>query len=141
MNGPGNLLSYDSPNIYGLFPSGALGKPEAQARREGGAGALPSCYPRQSERRQNPMVAQTRIDEMRNADIRAADKNTLADMSDFEFDNSLSQEERAKRIFEKTKSPYLFRLGDTAVKLEFAESGPTMQDLMASLLLRHKSGL
>ncbi|MDR1538059.1 MAG: hypothetical protein LBU32_08690 [Clostridiales bacterium] len=28
MNGPGILLSYDSPNEYGLFPSGASGEPK-----------------------------------------------------------------------------------------------------------------
>jgi len=78
---------------------------------------------------------------MRNADIRTVDRNTLTDMSGFEFDYSLSKEERAKRIFTMTKNPYLFRLGDTAVKLEFTEGGPSLQDLLASLLLRKKSGL
>lgn len=87
------------------------------------------------------MLTHERLDEMRNADIRTVDRNTLTDMSGFEFDYSLSQEERAKRIFTMTKNPYLFRLGDTAVKLEFTEGGPSLQDLLASLLLRKKSGL
>ena len=78
---------------------------------------------------------------MKAMDIQAVDKNTLADMSGFEFDNSLSQEERVKRIFEKIKNPYLFRLGDMAVKLEFADNGPSLQDLMTSFLLRQKCGL
>ena len=78
---------------------------------------------------------------MKAMDIQAVDKDTLADMSGFEFDNSLSQEERVKRIFEKIKNPYLFRLGDMAVKLEFADNGPSLQDLMTSFLLRQKCGL
>jgi hypothetical protein len=78
---------------------------------------------------------------MKNADIRTVDKNALPDMSGFVFDNSLPQEERAKRIYEATINPYLFRLGDMAVKVEFTEDGPPLQNLMASLLLRQKSGL
>ena len=87
------------------------------------------------------MLTHKRLDEMCNADIRTVDINTLTDMSGVEFDYTLSQEERAKRIFTMTKNPYLFRLGDTAIKLEFTEGGPSLQDLLASLLLRKKSGL
>ena len=84
---------------------------------------------------------QEELDAMQVIDIRTVDKSTLVDMSDFVFDNTLPQAERARRVLEKIKNPYLFRLGDMAVKVEFAESGPTMQELMASLLLRLKSGL
>lgn len=87
------------------------------------------------------MVAQTQIDEMKNTDLRTVDKDTLADMSGFGFDITLSQAERAKRILEKMKNPYLFRLDDMVVKVEFTEGGPPMQDLMTSFLLRQKSGL
>ena len=87
------------------------------------------------------MFTQEQLDELQNIDIRTVDKNTLVDMSGFEFDNTLSQAERVKRIFEKIKNPYLYRLGDMAVKVEFTEGGPALQDLMASLLLRQKCGL
>jgi len=87
------------------------------------------------------MFTQGQLESMKAMDIQAVDKDTLADMSGFEFDNSLSQEERVKRIFEKIKNPYLFRLGDMAVKLEFADNGPSLQDLMTSFLLRQKCGL
>jgi hypothetical protein len=87
------------------------------------------------------MLTHERLDEMRSADIRTVDKNTLADMSGFEFDKSLPQKERARRFFAAIKNPYLFRLDDMAVKVEFTEGGPTLQDLMASLLLRQKCGV
>ena len=87
------------------------------------------------------MVAQARIDEMKNIDIRTVDRNALSDMSGFKFDNTLSQTERAKRIYETSSNPYLFRLGDTVVKVEYADKGPTLQELMGALLLRKKSGL
>jgi len=87
------------------------------------------------------MVAQAQIEEMKNIDIRAVDRNALSDMSGFEFDNTLSQAERAKRIYETSNNPYFFRLGDTVVKVEYADKGPTLQELMGALMLRKKSGL
>ena len=62
-------------------------------------------------------------------------------MKDFPFDNSLSQEERAKRVLETAKNPYLFLHNGTAIKLEFTENGPSMQDIMISFFIRQKSGL
>jgi hypothetical protein len=87
------------------------------------------------------MYTQKLLDEMRGMDIRTADKNALADMSDFRFDNSIPQAERAERILAAAKNPYLFRHGDMAVKLEFAENGPPLQDVMAAFLTRQKCGL
>ena len=42
---------------------------------------------------------------------------------------------------EQVKNPYCFRCGDTAVKLEFADNGPPLQDIMTGFLVRQKSGL
>ena len=45
MNGDGDfLLSYDSPNEYGSFPSGVSNN-ERKQEREGGALALPCVLP------------------------------------------------------------------------------------------------
>jgi hypothetical protein len=87
------------------------------------------------------MLMCERLDDLRNADIRNVDKDALPDMSGFRFDNNLPQDERAKRIYMATKNPYLFRLGDMAVKVEFAENGPPLQEVMTSFLLRQKCGI
>ena len=144
MNGPGYLLSYDSPNEYGLFPSVASGRigPRYRKGDMGGVNTLSFRRPRQSETGANTIIlTHEQLDAFQSVDIRTVDKNTLTDMTDFVFDNTLPQAERVKRIFEKIKNPYLYRLGDMAVKLEFTEGGPSLQDLMASFLLRQKSGL
>ena len=100
------------------------------------------AYPRHNGNGGNIyMLAQARIDDMKNIDIRTVDKTALPDMSGFRFDNTLSQTERARRIYEASNNPYLFRLGDTVVKVEFADKGPTLQELMGALLIRKKSGL
>jgi len=87
------------------------------------------------------MLAQTQIDEMKNVDIRTVDINALPDMSGFTFDNSLSRTERARRILEAAKNPYLFRLDDMVVKIEFADQGKPLQEHMGALMLRQKCGL
>ena len=87
------------------------------------------------------MLNPEQINVMQNVDIATVDKSQLADVSGISFDNSLPQRERAARILEQVKNPYCFRHGDTAVKIEFSDDGPPLQDLIANFLIRQKSGL
>ena len=81
------------------------------------------------------------LNEMKSFDIRTVNKDALVDVSDFHFDNNLSAHDRVIRIFKTMHNPYCFRIGDMVVKLEFAENGQILQDVMTSFLLRQKSGL
>ena len=81
------------------------------------------------------------IEQMKSVDIGAVDKETLADASGFTFDPMLPKETRAQRMLEHFKNPYCFRLGDLAIKLEFADEGPSLQELLTAFFLRQKSGL
>ena len=81
------------------------------------------------------------IEKMRSVNLDAVDKETLVDASGFVFDNSLPLEKRAARMLEQLKNPYCFRYGDMAIKLEFAEDGPSLQELLPGFFLRQKSGL
>ena len=81
------------------------------------------------------------IEKMRSVNLDAVDKETLVDASGFVFDNSLPLEKRAARMLEQLKNPYCFRYGDMAIKLEFAEDGPSLQELLTGSFLRQKSGL
>ncbi|MFT8889193.1 MAG: DUF6870 family protein [Ethanoligenens sp.] len=81
------------------------------------------------------------IRKLRDVDIATVDKSKLPDMSRVKLDPRLTKEERLTRILRTAKNPYCFRYGDTAVKLEFADDGPPLQDVMADFLIRQKSGL
>lgn len=81
------------------------------------------------------------LDKLRGVDIAAVDKSNLADVSTIKLDAALSKEERAAHILRHTPNPYCFRCGDVGVKVEFADSGPTLQDVVTKYLLRQKSGL
>jgi len=86
------------------------------------------------------LITQEKLNTMRAVDIRTVDKAALQDVSGFIFDISLSKEERAARVLRATKNPYCFRHGDTVIKLEFADNGPPLQDIMCNFLVRQKSG-
>ena len=81
------------------------------------------------------------IEKMQSVNLDAVDKETLVDASGFVFDNSLPLEKRAARVRDQLKNPSGFRYGELAIKLEFAEDGPSLQELLTGFFLRQKSGL
>jgi len=87
------------------------------------------------------MIATKKIDEMQSVDIGTVDKSTLADMSHIKLDNTLPKDKRMARILRAAKNPYCFRFEDMAVKIEFADNAPPLQDTITSFLIRQKSGL
>jgi len=87
------------------------------------------------------MLKATKIEELRSVDIRAVDKSTLVDVSRVKLDKSLPQDKRMARILRLTKNPYCFRYGDTAIKIEFADNAPPLQNTIESFLIRQKSGI
>ena len=79
--------------------------------------------------------------EMRSVDIGAVAAESLPDVSGMTFDNALSRKERISRFLQTVKNPYCFCIGGVGVKIEFAESGPSLQDKLTDFLLRQRSGL
>ena len=81
------------------------------------------------------------IEKMQSVNLDAVDKETLVDAGGFVLDHSWPLEKQAARMLEQLKNPYCFRYGDMAIKLEFAEDGPSLQELLTGFFLRQKSGL
>ena len=77
------------------------------------------------------------LEQMRSVDIGAVAAESLPDVSGMTFDNALSRKERMQTV----KNPYCFCIGGVGVKIEFAESGPSLQDKLTDFLLRQRSGL
>lgn len=74
------------------------------------------------------------LEEMKNVDIRTVDKNTLVDLKDVYIDTTLPVEERIRSFIEQVKNPYVFKVGDVAVKVVYQKSGPSMQEQFESLI-------
>ena len=84
-------------------------------------------------------MTHSQLAQMQSVDLRTVSKDTLAEVSGFRFDNNLSKAERAARVIAATKNPYCFRYMDTAVKIEFTDNGPPLQDLISGFLARQKN--
>ena len=88
------------------------------------------------------LLTPERLEELYEVDVTTVDKYALPDVSQYQFDKSLSQEERIEEIIKVTGgNPYCFRHGDTLIKLEFDETKPPLQEVFANFLKRKKSGL
>ena len=81
------------------------------------------------------------LEEMKSVNIGAVSADALADVSGMAFDRTLSREERVARFVKRAVNPYCFSVGGVGVKIEFAEDGPSLQELLAAFLIRQKSGL
>lgn len=81
------------------------------------------------------------LEQMKSVDIGAVSPESLPDVSGMTFNNALSREDRVLRFLQVVKNPYCFCVGGVGVKIEFAESGPSLQDALTDFLLRQKSGL
>ena len=75
---------------------------------------------------------------MKSVDIGAVAPESLPDVSGMAFDTSLPREERIALFLQAVENPYCFCIGGIGVKIEFAESGPSLQDTLTDFLLRQK---
>ena len=87
------------------------------------------------------MQEQIDLAELASVNIQKVSKEELVDASGFCFDPQVPQELRAAYLLNAIGNPYCFRVGELSVKLEFAEHGPSLQDVLFSFLQRKKSGL
>ena len=87
------------------------------------------------------MSKKNSLKKMAEVDIRTVRKEELIDIRNVEFDYSLSQEQRLKKLTEQLKNPYCFRVGEVGVKIEYSDTNRTFEDAFLTLLKREKSGL
>ena len=80
------------------------------------------------------------LEQMKSVDIGAVAPESLPDVSGMAFDTSLPREERIALFLQAVENPYCFCIGGISVKIEFAESGPSLQDTLTDFLLRQKAG-
>jgi len=59
----------------------------------------------------------------------------LVDIRDVKIDPSLPVEEKKKSYLQQIKNPYLYRHGDTIVRISYANNGIKLKDLLIQYLL------
>ena len=59
---------------------------------------------------------------------------SLVDIRDVKIDRSMSVEDRMKSYVEQIKNPYMFKVGNTAVRVSYANTQATINDNFVNLL-------
>lgn len=60
---------------------------------------------------------------------------SIVDIRDVKIDRSLPVEERMKSYVEQIKNPYLFKVGNTIVRVSYANTTQTINDNFINLLM------
>ena len=84
------------------------------------------------------MNPQTEVICPKNADIEPCEPEQLVDLRSVSIDKSLPVPERMSMFVKQIKNPYLFKVDDITVKVEFS-SGKSLEDSLLSFLLTEKN--
>ena len=60
--------------------------------------------------------------------------DSLVDIRDVRIDRSMSVEDRMKSYVEQIKNPYMFKVGNTVVRVSYANTQATINDNFVNLL-------
>ena len=71
---------------------------------------------------------------MENEKTRKELLDSLVDIRDVRIDRSLSVEDRMKSYVEQIKNPYMFKVGNTVVRVSYANTQATINDNFVNLL-------
>lgn len=72
--------------------------------------------------------------QMKSADPRTIDRGTLRDIHSVNIDTSQPKETRIRDYVRQIGNPYCYLHGKYVVKISFADSGPTLEDKLASYI-------
>lgn len=84
------------------------------------------------------MDRQTELDRLKNMDIEQCESDQLVDLRFVSIDKSIPVPERMRSFVKQIKNPYLFKVDDITVKVEFS-SGKSLEDSLLSFLLAEKN--
>lgn len=68
------------------------------------------------------------IEDMKNIDVRTVNPESLVDVTQIKFDDSLPLMERAAEFVRQVKNPYCFRVGSVVVKNVYSNDGVSLRD-------------
>lgn len=71
---------------------------------------------------------------MKKVDIREVSPEEITELKDIRIDKSLPPEKRILSLLEQSNNPYVYKVGETVVKVSFNCSGRTLQDCMEDYL-------
>ena len=79
-------------------------------------------------------MVQIDLEYMRNVDVRTVDPSTLADIDDVKIDVTKPKIERILDYIRQVKNPYCYMCGETVVKVSYANTGRTFEEIFRGIL-------
>ena len=76
-----------------------------------------------------------RLEHLKSLDIGDVKLEDLVDIRTVHIDTSKPVLERILSFMAQIKNPYLFKVGDTPVKVEFNDDGPSLQEALEQFIL------
>ena len=80
------------------------------------------------------MLTTKNLEALKEIDIESCDKKKLVDLKDVNVSREKSVEERTEEFLIKIKNPYLFKVGEVTVKINFNSEGKTFTEALEGLL-------
>ena len=84
------------------------------------------------------MNSQTDLNGLKNIGIEQCEQDQLVDLRSVSIDKSRPVPERMSAFVKQVKNPYLFKVDDITVKVEFS-SGKSLEDSLLAFLLAEKT--
>ena len=72
----------------------------------------------------------------KSVDIKDVKLEDLKDIRDVHIDTTKPVHERVFSFWAQIGNPYLFKVGDVKVKVEFNDNGPSLQELLESFFIK-----
>lgn len=81
------------------------------------------------------MLKKSELNQCRNTSIMSCDLSSLVDLRDVKIDTTKSVRERIDSFMNQVRNPYLFKVDDVIVKVNFGNERP-VADAFAAVLLQ-----
>lgn len=86
------------------------------------------------------MVGSKQLVQMSQQNIEEINRETLVDISTVKINEALTPEQKMLSFLEQIKNPYCFLCGETPVRVCFADSAPSLGELLANFFIHLKRG-
>ncbi len=80
-------------------------------------------------------ITKEELEAMANMDFKDVDRDALVDIRTVVIDTSRPIPERIASYLEQIKNPYIFKVGNTVVRVRYKENGPTLQECFENMIL------
>ena len=79
-------------------------------------------------------ISKSKLQQMKQVDVRTVDRDTLMDIRDVQVDRTLPRGQRFADFLRQIGNPYCYRCGKMVVKISFSDTEATLEDRLEHYL-------